>query len=244
MRLTAEEKLMYEVMKAIYDSGIPIDFKGSMVLKACLLEAGYSDEIRHTVDIDANWYSEVLPTAEGMTESLQKALDKNGIGLEAHLYRMYGEGRSAGFELKDKSTGEVLFSMDIDVNRPVPPTQIYEIAEFRFRGVSPAQMLADKVYVLSTDKIFRRIKDVVDLYYLSKVFPFNNAVVLQTLKNNRRALDTFHGFLHRRDELKHAYEKFRFTGGVDKPPFNEVYSVVKAYIKDILPREQHRDFER
>ena len=47
MRLTAEEKLMYEVMKAIYDSGIPIDFKGSMVLKACLLEAGYSDEIRH-----------------------------------------------------------------------------------------------------------------------------------------------------------------------------------------------------
>ena len=36
MRMTAEEKLMYDVMKAIYDSGIPISFKGSMVLKACL----------------------------------------------------------------------------------------------------------------------------------------------------------------------------------------------------------------
>lgn len=37
MQLTALEKLMYEVMKAIYDSGIPISFKGSMVLKpACL----------------------------------------------------------------------------------------------------------------------------------------------------------------------------------------------------------------
>lgn len=34
MKITAEEKLMYDVMKAIYDSGIPVDFKGSMVLKA------------------------------------------------------------------------------------------------------------------------------------------------------------------------------------------------------------------
>lgn len=36
MKLTTEEKMMYEVMKAIFDSGIPISFKGSMVLKACL----------------------------------------------------------------------------------------------------------------------------------------------------------------------------------------------------------------
>ncbi|MCD8124851.1 MAG: hypothetical protein LUE23_07420, partial [Lachnospiraceae bacterium] len=77
--MTAEEKLMYEVMKAIYDSVIPIDFKGSMVLKACLLEAGYTEEIRHTVDIDANWYSEQAPTAGQMIASLQKALTENGM---------------------------------------------------------------------------------------------------------------------------------------------------------------------
>ena len=35
MNISAEEKLMYNVMKAIYESGIPISFKGSMVLKAC-----------------------------------------------------------------------------------------------------------------------------------------------------------------------------------------------------------------
>lgn len=27
MNLTAEEKLMYEVMKAVFDSGIPISFR-------------------------------------------------------------------------------------------------------------------------------------------------------------------------------------------------------------------------
>ena len=58
MNLSAEEKLMYAVMNAIYSSGIPIDFKGAMVLKACLMGAGFTDEIRHTADIDANWYSD------------------------------------------------------------------------------------------------------------------------------------------------------------------------------------------
>ncbi len=243
MDITAEEKLMYEVMKAIYDSGIPISFKGSMVLKACLLEAGYSEEIRHTVDIDANWNSDTPPSSEQMTQSLQGAINKSGIDLDVSLYRMYGEGRSAGFELTEKSTGEILFSMDIDVNRPVPPTKIYEVTGLRFRGVSPSQMIADKISAISTDKVFRRVKDVVDLYYISKVFDFDRADVIQTLKNSNRALDTFHGFLHRPEDLRHSYEKFRFAGGVNKPPFEEVYSAVKLYVKDVLPKEENGDFD-
>lgn len=234
--ITAEEKLMYQVMKAMYDSGIPIEFKGSMVLKACLLEAGYTEEIRHTVDIDANWYSGTTPTAAQMTASLQKALTSNDIKLEVNLYRMYGEGRSAGFELTDIPTGEILFSMDIDVNRPAVPTQLYEIEGFRFRGVTPAQMLADKVSAISTDKVFRRIKDIVDLYYLSKVFSFDSAEVMQMLERSGRRLENFNGFLNCTDDLKHAYEKFRLTGDVEKPSFENVYSTVKAYIRDVLPQ--------
>ena len=237
MIITAEERLMYDVMKAIYDSGIPVNFKGSMVLKACLLEAGYSQETRHTVDIDANWYSDTPPTAEQLVESLQKAIDKNRIGLKVSLYRMYGEGRSAGFELTDRDSEEVLFTMDVDVNRPMPPTKIYEVAGVRFCGVTPIQMLSDKVAAISTDKVFRRIKDVVDLYYISHVVPFDRAEVLETLKNSGRDLESFDGFLHRMDELQHSYEKFRFAGDVNKPPFDEVYRTVKTYIKDVLPPE-------
>ena len=74
MNITAEEKLMYSVMRSIYDSGIPVSFKGSMVLKACLMEEGYDEETRHTADIDANWYSGTAPGAEQMVESLQKAI--------------------------------------------------------------------------------------------------------------------------------------------------------------------------
>lgn len=140
MNLTIEEKRMYEVMKAIYDSGIPVSFKGAMVLKACLLEAGYTGDVRHTVDIDANWLSDTPPTAGQMTDSLQKALKEAGISFSVSLYRMYGPGRSAGFELIEPASGEILFTMDIDVNRPVPTSKIYEAAGFTFRGVSPCQI--------------------------------------------------------------------------------------------------------
>lgn len=242
MHLTAEEKLMYQVMRAIFDSGIPISFKGSMVLKACLLEAGYTEETRHTVDIDANWNAENPPSAEQMTDSLQRALEESGIDLDVSIYRMYGEGRSAGFELAGKDTGEILFSMDIDVNRPVSPTKIYEVEGLRFRGVSPSQMIADKLSIISTDKVFRRIKDVVDIYYISKVFDFDRDDVMQTLKDSGRTLDTFHGFLHRTEDLRHSYEKFRFAGGVNKPPFDEIYRTVKSYIKAVLPEEKHKGY--
>lgn len=236
MNITPQEKLMYEVMKAIYESGIPISFKGSMVLKACLLEAGYSNETRHTVDIDANWNTESAPSADQMTESIQNALNKSNIDLEVKIYRMYGIGRSAGFELRERKTKEILFSMDIDVNRPVYETKIYEIDGVHFCGVTASQMIADKLYVVSTDKVFRRIKDVVDLYYLSKVFIFDKGEIFQALENSNRSLDTFEGFLHKYDDLKHSYEKFRFAGNVEKPPFQEVYNSVQSFIQEVLPK--------
>ncbi|MGI6269080.1 MAG: nucleotidyl transferase AbiEii/AbiGii toxin family protein [Candidatus Howiella sp.] len=244
MNITAEEKLMYEVMRAIYDSGIPVSFKGSMVLKACLMEADYTEDTRHTVDIDANWNSDTAPSDEQIMISLQNALKKNGIELKVSIYRMHGKGRSAGFELSDKDTDEILFSMDIDVNRPVTPTKIYEVDGLRFRGVSPLQMIADKVSAVSTDKVFRRVKDVVDLYYISKVFDFDKADVMHTLNNSGRSLENFNGFLHSTEDLRHSYEKFRFAGDVTKPPFDEVYCAVKSYIKAVLPKENRRDYER
>ena len=206
MNVSAEERIMYSVMKAVYDSGIPISFKGSMVLKACLFEAGFLDETRHTVDIDANWNTDTPPTAEQMVESLQRAINRGGMDYEVRLYRMYGEKRSAGFELVDRNTDEILFTMDVDVNRPIAPTQIYEVDGICFRGVSPLQMIADKVAVVSTDKVFRRIKDVVDLYYISKVFEFDVQNIYSTLKCSERTMGDFQGFLQAASTSRHSMQ--------------------------------------
>ncbi len=235
MNISAEEKLMYKVMKAIYSSGIPVSFKGSMVLKAYLIESGYSADTRHTVDIDANWNSDTAPTMEKIAESFQEAIDGDGINLVVIPYREYGESRSAGFELRDKSSEEVLFTMDVDVNRPLAMTRIYEVSGLCFRGIIPSQMIADKISVISSDKVFRRIKDLVDLYYISHVYKFNYEDILDILKSNGKKLGIFDGFLNRTVDLKHSYEKFRFSGGVNKPAFEEVYKAVKIFIADVIP---------
>ena len=235
MILTNEEKLMYDVMESIYDSGIPVSFKGSMVLRACLIEAGYTEETRHTVDIDGNWYSDVPLTAEQMVSSLQKAVDTAGIPLEVSIYRMYGEGRSAGFELNNPSTGENLFTMDIDVNPPVVQSRVYEIEGIKFRGFSLTQMTADKVTAISTDSVFRRIKDIVDLYYVSHIVAFDRGEILRAIRESGRVIGDFSGFLQHPDRLAHAYGKFRLSPDVKKPPFEEVYQTVTTYISEALP---------
>ena len=234
MKISKEEKLMYEVMKAIYDSGIPVSFKGSMVLKACLLEAGYCDDTRHTVDIDANWNFDLAPTTEQIVKSLQKAIDKANINLCVRSFRQYKEGRSAGLELLTKNTNEALFTMDIDVNRPMPLTKVYEVEGLRFKGSTPNQIIADKISAISSNKVFSRIKDVIDLYYLSKVFDFNKQQIIDILNKNERILGNFEGFLVQKDDLKHSYDKFRFIGNVNKPTFEEVYESVREYIVDII----------
>ena len=104
-------------------------------------------------------------------------------------------------------------------------------------------MIADKISAISTDKVFRRVKDVIDLSYLSKVVIFDKSDIMQVLNDTGRSLGDFNGFLYRKAELQHSYEKFRFEGGVNKPPFETVYKSVKQYIKDVLPRERNREHE-
>ena len=74
------------------------------------------------------------------------------------------------------------------------------------------------------------------------MFPFDRSAVLQTLKNSERKLEGFYGFLHRQEDLRHSYDKFRFAGDVAEPTFAEVYLDVKLLIRDILPKD--RNLER
>lgn len=234
MKITKEERLMYQVMGAICNSGIPIAFKGAMVLRACLDENGFTEDTRHTMDIDANWISEKPPTSEQMQKTLSEALAQADIVLTVRLTRMYGAGKSAGFMFCKPDNGEAVFSMDMDVNRPIADGKIYVVEGFRFRGVAVWQILADKISAVSTDKVFRRIKDVVDLYYLSRCVPMEEENVRNAMEKTGRQPADFNGFLNRGTELRHAYEKFRFEGETEKPEFEILYCAVKEYIAVFL----------
>lgn len=235
MNISSNERIMYSIMKVIYESGLPISFKGSMVLKACLYEAGYMDEVRHTEDIDANWLSNYQPSMEDIEKSLQETLDKQKINMKVVAFRDYGNGRSAGFRFIN-DLNEPIFKIDMDINRSNPSLKLYTIEGIHFKGVSPYQMMADKVCAVSSDKVFRRIKDVIDLYYFSKVFEFDTEKIMSIITESGKTLGTFDGFLNRIDDLKHAYVSFRLNGIENKLPFEEIYNAAKSFINDILPK--------
>lgn len=101
-------------------------------------------------------------------------------------------------------------------------------------------MIADKVAVVSSDRIFRRVKDIVDLYYLSSVFDLNPEEVKTNIELNGRQLGDFDAFLNRKDELQHAYEKFRFGEDIYKPSFEEVYQTTYSYLSSLMPLEKDK----
>lgn len=228
--------MMFKVMKAVYDSRLPMSFKGSMVLKAALLEAGYRDNVRHTVDIDGSWFSETPPKVEFIGALIQKAVDGANLPYKITATRDYGDGRSAGFKFESKQTGSSDFTMDMEINKPPRETKLYEINGCIFSGVVVSSILADKILVISTRKVFRRMKDLYDIYYLSKVVALDKTKVMSVLVSENKTLGDFYEFLHMKEELEHAYEKFVILEETSKIPFEEVYVCVLTYINSFMPK--------
>lgn len=69
---------------------------------------------------------------------------------------------------------------------------------------------------------------------MSKVIDLNYNEVINTIKNSGKILGNFEEFNKQTEELKYAYEKFRFNGNINKPLFEEVYESVKEYISKFI----------
>lgn len=95
-------------------------------------------------------------------------------------------------------------------------------------------MLADKITVVCSRKIFRRIKDIYDIYVLSMLQDYKMEVLVQTIKGKRPEFLESKRIMFRPDtmaELEHAYDKF--TGIVNKPKFETVYNVSSNFVSPI-----------
>ena len=81
IKLTAQEKRMYDVMGAIANSNVPVVYKGALITKLILQENQFDDFARETLDIDASWVGTTPPPMEQLTAMLNSAL--HGLGLNA-----------------------------------------------------------------------------------------------------------------------------------------------------------------
>ncbi len=78
-------EFLYRVMEELSDAGIPIVFKGAMILNVVIRENNPSKVERMTRDIDGDWVGE-FPTMEEMERVLRNAVQK----VESSLDRLIG----------------------------------------------------------------------------------------------------------------------------------------------------------
>jgi len=237
--MTDIERFLYQIMSSISDANAPIVFKGAMITKLILAEHGYTTLERVTKDIDANWVGE-LPSMDILVDTINNSFGELKNRIFAVPFREYGEKMSAGISVRDKETKEEIVSMDIDM-RPIHGSKLYHIGEVGIRGVLATEILADKISVLSSKMIFRRAKDLIDVYALTHCVKVCTTEIFEIYKKNpNREVGAFDEFYNRRNDVKHAYDKLR--GVENKPAFDIVYDYIDKFIqpfvnKDVKPRK-------
>lgn len=218
--------LRLQVMHRLWELDAPVVFKGATVLRVALGNCDIGMRVG-TKDLDMDWvgHTPTMVELENLMDNALKCIDAICVPV-----RTLAPHRAAGFRVFRNR--QVLF--DIDINVTVNPfVCVYATpAGVRFNGASLKKMLADKLSTVSSRLVFRRCKDMYDLYLLSHLRGFKTLEIKEILTNQGVALEGFVEFQLRLAELLHAYEKLR--GIEDKPSFDVVYNRVFTFVRPFI----------
>ena len=235
--MAEHEQLMYQVLAKISETDAPLVFKGALITKLILAEKNFTLLNRQTVDIDANWIGSP-PSMEELVATIQKSFGDMRDQLYAVAIREYEEKKSAGISIREIGTEKEIMSMDISI-KPVVGSSVYHYGEAAIRGVLANEILADKIAVLSGRLVFRRAKDLIDVYALSSCLEVWTSEIFDILKCKSASLGEFVELLNNPNDLEHAYYKLRRIE--EKPPFDDIYPYLTEFVrpfadKDEMPR--------
>lgn len=217
--------IMYRVIEIMAKMRLPVVFKGAMVLKHVMIVNGLTTTYRLTGDIDMDWV-EYKITTEELTNKIRTVVNGLGIeGLKVICRREADANRSAGFVVNYQ--GRKLFSFDISMK--MNPFAIDYVTDTGviFTGASIEKMYADKICVISSKLLFRRVKDIYDLYLLSYLQGYKIKRIVKICEYQKKDIQSFEEFTKRIQDLVHAYEKL--DNIVNKPVFEVVYSRVRDF---------------
>jgi len=240
--MTELERLMYKILGTISAADTPIVFKGALVKNLVLDEHGYNELYRETTDIDCNWIG-TPPTMNILVDTINQSLGELRNKYFAEAKREYGENKSAGVNIIEENTNEIITEIDISM-KSVIGSKLYYYGEMSIKGVLPNEILADKISVLASNYIFRRTKDIIDVYALARCIEVRSGEIFEIYVKTGRELQSFDAFLNRKSELEHAYSKLRGVEG--KPSFAVIYSYLYKFLIPFIHKDDNKiwDSER
>jgi len=231
--MTEQEKLMYKILGNISAANSPIVFKGALITKLILAEHGFEDVERITNDIDGNWI-DTPPSMIILADTINQSLGDLKSKYYAAAIREYGEKKSAGISIIEKNTNDRIILMDISI-KPVIGSKIYHYGEAKIKGVLVDEIISDKISVLSGNYIFRRTKDMIDVYALSSCVDFQTKEIFDIYEKTKREINSFDAFLTRKSDLEHAYNKLKGVEG--KPDFANIYFHLDNFLRPFIEKD-------
>lgn len=221
MRENVNEEILYTIANNLEKVNAPIAIKGGLLLHASLSEH-QSPINRKTMDIDANWINQP-PNINDMQNILEQAVKLSYPDYTVTTHRPYGTQQSAGFHVLDEK-GRILTHIDIDVQKETHPKN-YTFTDKSFQGVEIEQVLCDKITVASSPKLFRRTKDLLDIYAITQSVPYDESKLTELL--TKQKLGDFSILNTEKDKLEHGYNKLRDI--TNKPDFETVYQTTTEF---------------
>ena len=201
-------------------------FKGGFILVNSTLRN--SEFSRKTTDIDIDIYE--LTTWEKIIDTLEKELNNNTkLNLHYKIEKIRGftknsNGDSIVLRVCDNGgANDLRVKIDMNLTKIKCDLKQHMIDNFKLMGYSEELMLADKISVILSPKIFRRIKDLYDLYVLTEVrdYQYSNLMKQMSSRWTETKPQLDRTFIFEVEKLNHAYNKFE--GIANKPSFPIIY---------------------
>lgn len=137
---------------------------------------------------------------------------------------------SAGFVF-EVSDGVNKDRVGIDLNvSPINTITIDTTSTFTIPTYDLYMMLADKMSVVCSPSIYRRIKDIYDIFVILHLRDLNKAILRSSLDSKRPGIVCMENFMILPDnypQLSHAYEKYRGFPDVD---FIDIACLVTSFM--------------
>lgn len=234
------EKVLQEIIIELSKEEAPIIFKGAMALKELLyLNNPDIDITRKTRDIDANWIEEY--DEERIIDVIDKAVKKVNSEYSVSVYREPAPNKSMGIKVLDKD-GSVFTKIDMDI-KDNPFYIVCNVDDINIKYSSFDKMMSDKLYSLSSTHVFRRVKDLLDVYLILKDNNIEKENIEKVLEYENRKLDNFDTILNNKEEIEKSYNSLE--GIINKPEFDVVWNYFADYLEKekFIELEKNKDFD-
>ena len=157
------EKVLYRIIEELSKENAPIIFKGALALKDLLYRNNPDLTIvRKTTNIDANWIDEY--DKDRIITIIDRAVKLVNPDYKVELYREPANKKSMGLKVLDKD-GTTFTKIDIDI-MDNPFYIECSINDVNIKYSDFNKMMSDKLFSISGEFVFRRAKDLLDIYLI------------------------------------------------------------------------------